>query len=151
MIEGELIDAMFSLDYKFSVPNTLYAEELEAYYPELPAQGLSILSVNPNGIAEAYTVATSLSGARAPGVNDLLALMLAKQHSCPLVTGDKRLRSIATTNYSAVEIRGTIWLVEQLVTEGHITVTQAEEAFHKMIEAGSRLPKGEITKLLSRL
>lgn len=150
MVEGDLIDTMFQLDIQFSVPDTLYTEELELHHSDLIEKGLQTLSLNPAGIIEAHTVVAGLTGSRAPGINDLLALILAKQHECPLLSGDKRLRSLAERDFSTVEVKGTIWLVEELIGEKLLTIDQAEQAFQSMNDAGSRLPKAEISRMLRR-
>lgn len=38
--EGELLGLLFQLPYQFSVPDILFAEELEAQHAHLPGMGL---------------------------------------------------------------------------------------------------------------
>ncbi len=47
-----------------------------------------------------------------------------------------------------VTVRGTLWLMETMFTNGFITAKGAEIAYQKMLDDGSRLPVNEIQKQL---
>ena len=81
--------------------------------------------------------------------NDFVALALASQEKCPLLTGDLRLRTAG--QLEGVDIHGTLWLIERMVKARTVTVRQAEGAYTKMREAGRRLPWDEIEKQLRAL
>ena len=84
-----------------------------------------------------------------PSQNDLFALALAKQESCPLLTGDRRLRKAA--EQEGVELKGTLWLVERMAEEAIISVEGAAEAYEGMRREKRWLPWAEVTKQLKRL
>ena len=86
---------------------------------------------------------------RKPGQNDLFALALAKQETCPLVTGDKALREAA--ELETVLVRGTLWLVERMVEETIISIKDAEIAYRKMKDEGRRLPWDEVRRQIKRI
>lgn len=89
---GNILDKMFRLPEHIAVPNILYAEELAEHHSELPVFGLRVLEIREEYMIEAYR----LGGVyRKTSVNDLLALALAKQEQCPLLTGDAKLREAA--------------------------------------------------------
>ena len=69
---------------------------------------------------------------------DLMASVLAQQECCPLLTGDQHLRKAATAE--AVEVRGTIWLLEYMLDHGLITTAVAQGGYAAMEDAGRRLP-----------
>lgn len=140
MIVGDLLEQMFQLPETFAVPDVLYEEELSEQHPELLDLGLLRLVLKGDGVAEAVQLGAICTGRDAPSRNDLMALMLAKQENVPLLTGDRRLRKLAEVHYGAMEIRGTLWLVERLVGEALITPIQAAKAYEEMRRAGSRLP-----------
>ena len=73
----------------------------------------------------------------------------AKQEKCPLLTGDKALRSAAAKE--GVLVQGTIWIVEQLIHQEIISIDQAREAYEKMKQAGSRLPWSMIKDRLTEI
>ena len=80
-------------------------------------------------------------------VNDLLALTLAKNEKCQLLTGDKALREVAKE--LSINVHGTIWLVEKILEGEKISVDVARIAFQRMKDAGSRLPWVEVDKMLT--
>jgi predicted nucleic acid-binding protein len=146
MQDGGLLEAMFQLDETFAIPDMLYAEELEQQQPQLPRLGLQIKSLSGESIARAIMLKQLYSG---PSTNDLFALELARECQCPLLTGDMALRRAAESE--GIELRGTLWLVEQLIVEKIITVAKAQVAYQKMRDAGSRLPWAEIERQIKRL
>lgn len=84
-----------------------------------------------------------------PSSNDYLALALAKQEGCPLLTGDQALKSVA--NQENVPAMGTIWLLRAMVEEGLLTVDEALAALRRMRESKRRLPWAEAERILSSL
>jgi predicted nucleic acid-binding protein len=70
---------------------------------------------------------------------DHSALALALQERCPLLTGDKDLRVAAKKE--GVEVHGTLWIIEELLNQKILKQSQAK---------GSRLPWGDVEKLLNR-
>lgn len=151
MVEGGLLKGMFRLQQTFAVPDVLYDEELSSRHPELPSLGLVCMTLQGEGVIEAYRLNSLSTSRTAPSQNDLFALMLARQEGCPLLTGDKRLRILAKREYKDIEIRGTLWLVEQMVVEGIITVAEASTAYQKMKNGGCRLPWSEAERGLKTL
>jgi predicted nucleic acid-binding protein len=136
---------MFSLPWQFAVPDILFSEELEERHGRLAKMGLIRKTMSGELVAEAYGLRQKHTKT---SVNDLLALTLAKHEDCQLLTGDKALREAAIE--LSVEVHGTIWLVEQMLQGEKATVDVARDAFQKMKAAGSRLPWGEVDKILNR-
>jgi len=145
IVAGELVNAMFSLEYEFATPDILYAEELEEQHPEILEAGLKTLELVPESIirADAYIQENTVNRV---SVNDCLALSLAKQENCTLLTGDSKLKQLAIVE--GVTVRGTLWLVETMFNNGLITTIGAESAYQKMLDDGSRLPVKGIQKQL---
>ncbi len=143
---GGLLELMFRAQETFAVPDVLYSEELETNHPELPTLGLRVLPLGAAGVASALHLTGIYPG---PSINDLFALELAREHACPLLTGDRALREAA--DREGVEKRGTLWLVEKLVEERILTLQQARAAYAAMRRGGRRLPWGEIEQQIRRL
>ena len=139
---------MFRFDATFAVPDVLFEEELRNDHPELPRLGLKLLELREVTVAYADRLTTKYRHLGA-SINDLLALALAWQEKCPLLTGDLRLRTAGQTE--GVDVHGTLWLIEQMVKARTVAVRQAEEAYTKMREAGRRLPWGEVEQQLRAL
>jgi predicted nucleic acid-binding protein len=141
-----LIRKMFDLPYTFAVPDILYIEELEEQHRELPAYGLQIKALGAEMVNHAVTLQERYLKTSA---NDLFALVLAKQENCPLLTGDGALRDLASMEQ--IEIRGTIWIIEQMIKNGIIDSNHAKKAFKTMKENNRRLPWKEAENMLKRV
>lgn len=135
MEEGGLLGAMFQLPFNFATPDILFFEELEEEHAHLPSLGLALKEIS----SESMMYAMQLTGTYTQvSRNDCFALALAKQEQCPLLTGDMALRKAAEKE--AAIVKGTIWLVSQLVVHQKINPEQAREAFRQMQANGRRLP-----------
>lgn len=136
--EGLLLDQMFALPFVFKIPDILFVEELSEQHGHLLGLGLQLGELTGDSIVHVFELTQQYPK---PSRNDCLALALAKQESCPLVTGDRNLRRAAEAE--RVEVYGTLWLVERLVENGIINKTQAHAAYEHMEERGRRLPWDE--------
>ena len=145
IIAGELVEAMFALDYEFGVPDILFAAELEQQHAEIQQQGLRLMEMPPAVINMAATLLAENTRLKV-SIFDCMALSLAQQQGSTLLTGDAKLRQLATAE--SVTVRGALWLVGQMFEAGHITADEAEQAYNKMLADGSRLPQDEIQKQL---
>jgi predicted nucleic acid-binding protein len=140
---GGLQAPMFSLGYQFVVPDVLYWEELADQHAHWLNMGLQIQSLSAEGVARVE--ALSQKYAR-PSRNDLFALALAEHAQCPLLTGDAALRSAAQAEH--IEVKGTVWLVGEMLRKKCITPAVARAAFQRMREGGRRLPWDVVERLL---
>lgn len=133
--EGGLLGDFFRLQYRFSIPDILYFEELETQHSHLLDLGLTLGELSPATMAYAVGLIEQANG---PSRNDCFALALAKQEACPLLTGDQALRTFAQRNN--VIVMGTIWVVEEMVKKGVIGIDAARAAYTRMQNNGRRLP-----------
>lgn len=143
---GDLVASMFSLDYQFAVPDVLYYEELEEQHAHLLDMGLQTRTLTAKSVARVEALSQTYAK---PGRNDLFALALAEAEKCPLLTGDAALRQAAETEQ--VEVKGTVWLISEMVREQRITVAVARAALHKMRGNGRRLPWEVAEQILEAL
>lgn len=111
MEAGELMMTLFRLPMKFGIPDVLYFEEIEPDSPDLEMLGLAVMEV----VSEFVDYALQLPGkyGEAASRNDYLALALAKQEACDLLTGDHALKDAARGE--GVKVRGTVWLLCEMV------------------------------------
>ena len=84
-----------------------------------------------------------------PGHNDYLALALAKQEACTLLTGDTNLRIVA--NKEQVNVMGTIGLLCAMIENQLLAVDDAFQALDRMKAGKRRLPWPEAEKMLNAL
>ena len=145
MNTGGLLRLMFRFDATFAVPDLLFEEELRADHPELPQLGLKLLELREESVLYAEGLIEKCRGIGA-STNDLLALALARQEKCALLTGDQRLRQVGQAE--GVDVHGTLWLVEQMLHARTITHRQAETGYGKMRAIGRRLPWEDVERQL---
>lgn len=132
---GGLVAPMFSLEYQFAVPDVLFYEELEERHSYMLEMGLVASEFDEAMVLRVVQLASQYPR---PGRNDLFALVLAAKEGCPLLTGDKDLK-LAAENEN-VEVRGTLWLVNEMVRTGKISLQVARGAYQRMRAHGRRLP-----------
>lgn len=142
----DLTPLLFWLPKRLIVPDVPYHEELEARHAHLLEHGLELRTLTGEQVEQASRLGAVHRG---PSTNDLLALTLAKNIGCPLVTGDRRLREAATAE--SLEVPGTLSLTEMLFDNALATIEQAETAYEAMRLAGRRLPWEEVLAQLGRL
>lgn len=140
---GGLIKQMFRLEYEFAVLDVLYETELKDNHANLPKLGLRRLELQPESVT--YTVELA-ARYRRPGRIDLMALALAKQEQCRLLTGDQALRDAGGAE--GIDVVGTIWLVGEMLRAKIVTKKDARVAYNKMKESDRRLPWAEVEKQL---
>lgn len=133
--EGRVLERLFQLPYHFSVPDVLFAEELENQHGYLLEMGLSQRELSPQSLQYAAGLIAHATGVSS---NDCFALALAKQEQCPLLTGDQRLRGVA--EQEGVVVMGTIWVINQLVQHQYLSIRDAKDAYERMRTNGRRLP-----------
>lgn len=131
----QLVELMFKLPFRFCVPDVLFDKELQNQHAHLLDIGLQTLSLNSDSMLYVFGLQTVY---KKTSLHDLMALSLAKQECCPLLTGDKALRE--ASQKEAVVIYGTIWILEQLVIHKQIKLAIALNALTVMRNHGRRLP-----------
>lgn len=144
--DGELITELFKLPFQFQVPDMLFVDELEADHGYLLEHGLQLGELLPESMAEVEVLVKKY---KQPSRYDCFALVLAKQQGCPLLTGDQNLRKAA--EQENVEVKGTLWIVEAMITYQVITIQAARVAYHRMKQKGRRLPWDVAEKRLREL
>lgn len=145
MNTGGLLRPMFRLDATFAVPDILFEEELRTDHPELVRLGLKLLELHEETVLYADRLIAKYRSLGA-SINDLLALALAWQEKCPLLTGDGRLRTAGNTE--GIDVHGTLWLIAQMITARTISAKEAEAGYEKMRAVGRRLPWDEVEEQL---
>ena len=83
-----------------------------------------------------------------PSRNDLFALVQAKEEGSLLLTDDGPLRKAACAE--GVQVHGTLWVLDQLLSQALINKRTAAERLRRMIKAGARFPAEEVARRLLR-
>lgn len=147
MEAGALMDTLFQLPMQFAIPDILYWEEIEPGAPGLEQRGLRVLEVASQFVA--YASGLSAKYGTGPSINDYLALALAKQQGCPLLTGDQALRRAAESE--DVSVMGSVWLLRVMVENSLLDVDQALAALDMMRDRQRRLPWADAERVLNGL
>lgn len=147
MEAGKLMERLFHLPVQFAIPDILYWEEIQPEAPDLEDQGLQVLEVTGEYVQ--YASAMQAKYGDAPSPNDYLALALAKQEGCPLLTGDQDLKAAAQAE--DVTVMGTVWLLRMMVENHLLNVDEAIAALTLMKESKRRLPWADAERILNGL
>lgn len=142
---GHLIPEFFDLPYSIAVLDILYEEELKENHSYLQNTRLRLLELSAENMCLAQTLG---SQHRKLSSKDIMTMLLAKQEACPLLTGDKELRTVATRE--GVRCMGTIWLLEQMLTNNLLTYSQTYNALKDMESNGRRLPFEEAFRKIAQ-
>lgn len=143
---GGILEILFQLPYDFAMPDALYEEEIEDGSPYLIDMGLKTLVVAAQYVDYAITLGQEYG--EEPGFYDRLALALAKQEACPLLTGDNNLRALA--GREGVDIRGTLWVFTELIEFGLLSSEESLASLGLMKARKRRLPWDDAKKHIER-
>jgi predicted nucleic acid-binding protein len=127
------------------VPDMLFVDELEEQHSYLLEYGLQLGELTPESMAEVELLVQRYNQ---PSRYDCMALVLAKQQQCPLLTGDMVLRKAAIKEQ--IEVKGALWVVSELITNQIITCQIAKMAYDKMKAKGRRLPWDKLKEQLQQ-
>ena len=141
-----IIEKVFLLPYELAVPDILYNDELKDMDGELlEANGIKIIEMTNDEVVE---TAERSGMTNRVSFNDLTTLVVAKSRGYILVTGDGNLRKIA--NSENVELRGTIWLIDEMVSNNILDIGEAALICKKLLQLKRRLPKEELQLRIKR-
>lgn len=141
-----IIEKVFLLPYELAVPDILYNDELKDMDGELlEANGIKIIEMTNDEVVE---TAERSGMTNRVSFNDLTTLVVAKSRGYILVTGDGNLRKIAKSEN--VELRGTIWLIDEMVSNNILDIGEAAIICKKLLQLKRRLPKEELQLRIKR-
>lgn len=146
MEAGEILASLFLLPYLFAMPDIVFEEEVVEGSPHLIELGLKSLVVSAQYLE--YAIGLGQQHGDEPNFNDCLTLALAKQESCPLLTGDNNLRVLA--RHEGVDVRGTLWVFSELIEFGVLNQRQALNALGMMKGRGRRLPWNDAQRTIEQ-
>lgn len=151
LAKWSLLEALFQLPFEFAVPDALFEDELidlgEVDRDRLRALGLRVESLDAEGMVRAVAYQTARPKLT---IHDCLAVTLAVLNDWPLLTGDKRMRTLA--DEEDVEVHGVLWVIDRFVEHGTVPRATLAKALRGMLaDPRTRLPHAEINKRLALL
>ena len=123
------------------VTNTAQRDQIQ---PFIDAGLIELLECGKESWEEIRAFAVT-SGVSIP---DSSVWWIAKRDQAILLTGDSKLRSSA--KQTDVEVRGVLWVLDELLERERITKLQAAEALKAMIAGGAFLPAADCQNRLAR-
>ncbi len=144
---GELLETVFRLPVEFAVPDLLFHRELAGPLgDQLVALGLRVEELLPGEVQGATAVRRANAALSLP---DTFAFALARGRQWTLLTGDAGLRRTAVAH--AVEVHGTLWVLDQLEAQKACSLEGAREGLTKTsAHPRCRLPRAEVATRLNR-
>ncbi len=142
---GEVIGELFLLHHDWTAPDLVIVEVGESLGSLLTGHSLKVSHLLPEEVMEVERLRQIYKG---PSITDLSCLVLAKFQNGTLIAGDLALRRAAEKE--GLKVRGTLWILDELVENKVIPGKQAVDALQRMIKSGGRFPPEEISKRMKR-
>jgi predicted nucleic acid-binding protein len=141
----------FSLDYEicttvFVIHEILPSPQKELVETFIRAKKLIVYDFSEEEIESVQNFNTQKDLKR---FTDKSVIWKSLQLSCPMLTGDQRMREVAEK--MNIEVHGSIWIIEELVTKTLISGEKAKFLYEQLRLTNSRLPKDEIEKRINKL
>jgi predicted nucleic acid-binding protein len=141
LFEIQVLPEFFALDWEIYTTDFVYNEILQADQKAVfeifeRSKRLQILTFSHEELAEVLQFQTMLS---IRSMADRTILWKALQLKATLLTCDKKLRKEAEGH--ALEVRGSIWVIAQLVENGVIPTIRGIQLLEELQKTNSRLPK----------
>lgn len=141
----------FRLGYTYCMSTDTVEDELlepPGIREQLLSLGLAPLEIDETEFEIALQLGISY---KKLSIYDRLALAIAKHRGFILLSGDGALRRAAQKE--GIEVRGTLWIFDQLLETGEITLDEYHAAMIDIrddVSGKIRLPKEEILKRIAR-
>ena len=142
---GSLFTPAFALPLEFCVPDLLYQRELPPQGGHrLLELGLRVVELDARGVSRAIFYRRAVPALSLP---DAFALALAHCNGATLLTGDARLRQLASDEN--VICHGLLWLIDLMFDHRTATATDLHDGLLNIRDhPRCRLPKAEVNKRL---
>lgn len=148
LIKIGALPEFFSIDYDicttdFVLKEILLSDQREQIESFIRAKSLTIFELSPD---EIDTVSNLLTKRVFKGITDKSMLWKASELACPLLTGDKKLRSEAEE--MGIEVHGSIWVIEILLENNLIRKSIGIEFLESLKLVNGSLPYDKIDNLI---
>jgi predicted nucleic acid-binding protein len=145
IIKVDVVASFLALNFELKTTDFVFAELLPEQQKVLKSKKLQIIESNEGedlaGIFELKANSNGIS------FEDCSVWYYDKKLNGVMVTGDRSLRNKVID--SGIEVRGIIFLIEEMKTQRLIKNTEAIEKLKELIALNPRLPKDEIEKRIS--
>ena len=143
---GQVLDNAFQMNCDFHTTDAVL-DEIEKRLDEYADRGLLRVKIMSGDELLDVAILKNQQPKRV-SFEDCTLLILADHLDAILLTGDSNLRFCAES--MGLEVRGTLWVLDNMVESRLITPKQAFAALQKMLSANRRLPSEECQIRLRR-
>jgi len=142
LVSVGLLAHCLSLDYQFTTTDIVLAElhneQVLAIEPHINSERFLIIDIDADTLGEIIIAAQE--DARL-SVQDWSVLFYAQKDDGILLTGDKRLRTLASQK--GIAVCGVLWILDELVERSHLTQKDAHTFLQELQLKNKRLPVDE--------
>jgi len=121
---GNLLEIISLLPYQFGVSDAILSELINPPPKKIIPSDFQVFSLSSHLVSEVYYLKKKYGK---PSLPDLFSLVVAKEKSAILVTGDSNLRKAASKEN--VECKGILWILDKLVENSLISNHKAVRSF----------------------
>jgi predicted nucleic acid-binding protein len=140
LFHGGLLEIWFAQGYEIHTTSLVLTELTDANQKAaadgLVSRGALIIS---DTAASEWSAAEKLAQTWGVSIPDASVALLARKMDAVLMTGDGTLRKKALAK--KMEVKGTLWVMDELVARDALSYSEALEALRKILESGSFLPQ----------
>ncbi|MBM4286879.1 MAG: DUF3368 domain-containing protein [Deltaproteobacteria bacterium] len=143
--KADLVQEFLQLRCRWATPEAVVYEVGESLGSALTTGGLAVIDMTADEVQDVLRLRERYNRV---SISDLFCLVLARNRKAVLITGDQPLRKAAEAE--GVRVRGTLWMLDEMVTSRIIPGFKAAEALSRMIAGGGRFPPEECRKRLKK-
>jgi len=149
LVNGGILGTWLGLDYENYTTHIVWNEvsntrQREHVQPFIDSGLIRLRDIAPDSWEAIYAF-SSETGVSVP---DSSVWLLARSEGAILLTGDSKLRKSARA--TDVEVRGVLWVLDELVSLSKISALKACEALETIRKAGGFLPEDECQKRFAK-
>jgi predicted nucleic acid-binding protein len=150
LLQVDLFNAFLKLKWEMHVPPDVVDEVQEANSDQL-ARAIQLRHIRLPVFTpeELFHIQDYKSRYQPLSIQDCSCLLLAEKLSAILLTGERKLKTIATSTHG-IHVHGVLWILERLVEKRIITPHKAHAGLSQLLALNNRLPKAECERLLKR-
>lgn len=140
-----LLEAVFRLPHHFVTTDFVWRELRQPPGTKLKELGLAIEVIDGQGVQTLFQLRRSLNNS---SLADVSCYLVAREKGWTLLTGDGALRK--SGQRANLEVRGTLWLLDELERHQIKTGQELAEALEQMLNMGARLPMADCRLRLNK-
>lgn len=148
VIEINLTEFFFQLDYKFLITDFVYKEIEKAEQIMLLEEYIQNKSLDIYEIDDINKIYGKNLKNQTLSAEDCSVLIAAEEEKAIILTGDKALRQIAEKD--GIEVHGILWVFDRLVDNEIILDDLAIDKLTNLMEINNRLPIDECQKRIKK-